>query len=403
MTTFDYFGCTYAINDDNKTVCLINAVQAKGKFFIPSQVEYNGKSYIVTGLQNREEDVYEWVTDNRKKEGGFHKKTAGKDICGPFTDAQWDGVPFPNKQLASVTIPDSVKEFCSCAFRRCHALEEVHFPKSITKIPFRCFSGAIALKHIELHEGITSIEKYAFIGCAALTEITIPSSVKTIDESAFDGNCGLKVVNILNDEGAVIIHPEAFTDRVKINYLGKKGAKKATQAEQKKDATPAKSASIDLEKLIQAALVDGVVTDKERAVLVKKVKEAGGDVDEFEMLLDARIYEAQQKNGKAKSEPAKPKAEPKPAKTASAPKAEPKPAAKLAAKVSGDFKKSAVSGDYTIGITPDNKVVVSKGGTPCDNTMAALREIAAAVGFTIEAKWNTQQTGSKLVDFINGK
>lgn len=53
-----------------------------------------------------------------------------------------------------------------------------------------------------------------------------------------------------------------------------------------------------------AALIDGVVTDKERAILIKKVKEAGGYVDEFEMLLDARIHEAQQKQ--AQQQPAKP-------------------------------------------------------------------------------------------------
>jgi len=37
------------------------------------------------------------------------------------------------------------------------------------------------------------------------------------------------------------------------------------------------------------------------------------------------------------------------------------------------------------------------------NTMQALREIAANVGFEIIEKSNTRQNGSKLVDFINGK
>ncbi|MDD6583042.1 MAG: leucine-rich repeat protein [Bacteroidales bacterium] len=383
MAIFDYFGCLYEINGDGKTVSLRGARNVKGKFFIPSQVENQGKTYTVTSIKTRDEWVYEWKIDKRLKDGGSWADTGNREKAGPFTGSLYSETVTANNNVTSVIIPDTIKELSAGAFRKCYALEEVSMPKSVTKIPFRCFSGAKALKYIELHEGIISIEKLAFFNCAALTEITIPSSVKTIDESAFDGNCGLKVVNILNDEGAVIIHPEAFTDRVKINYLGKKGAKKATQAEQKKDATPAKSASIDLEKLIQAALVDGVVTDKERAVLVKKVKEAGGDVDEFEMLLDARIYEAQQKNGKAKSEPAKPKAEPKPA-----------------AKVSGDFKKSAVSGGYTIGITADNKVVVNKGGKACDNTKGALREISEKVGFEYDPKWNTQQFGSKLIDFL---
>lgn len=154
--------------------------------------------------------------------------------------------------------------------------------------------------------------------CTSLKEITIPSSVKTIDEKAFGDNetckCGLEIVNILNDEGEVVIHPTAFTSRVKINYLGKKKAPKPAAGkvakDEKKETVPAKGASIDLEKLIQAALVDGVVTDKERAILLKKVKEAGGDTDEFEMLLDARIYEAQQKNA-PKKEKETPKAEKK--------------------------------------------------------------------------------------------
>lgn len=67
----------------------------------------------------------------------------------------------------------------------------------------------------------------------------------------------------------------------------------------------------------------------------------------------------------------------------------------------GDFKKSAVSDNYTIGITADNKVVVNKGGKTCDNAKEALREISEKVGFKVDPKWNTQQLGSKLVDFIN--
>ena len=44
-----------------------------------------------------------------------------------------------------------------------------------------------------------------------------------------------------------------------------------------------------IEKLIAIALKDGVVTDKERQILIKKAMEFGIDVDEFEMELDSRI------------------------------------------------------------------------------------------------------------------
>ena len=49
-----------------------------------------------------------------------------------------------------------------------------------------------------------------------------------------------------------------------------------------------------IESLIKAALADGVVTDKEREILIRKAQEEGIDVDEFEMVLDARIVELQQ-------------------------------------------------------------------------------------------------------------
>lgn len=52
--------------------------------------------------------------------------------------------------------------------------------------------------------------------------------------------------------------------------------------------------SPELEKLITIALIDGVITEKEKAVLTKKAMSEGMDADEFEMMLDAYIFEKQQ-------------------------------------------------------------------------------------------------------------
>ena len=46
-----------------------------------------------------------------------------------------------------------------------------------------------------------------------------------------------------------------------------------------------------MEALIAAALVDGVLTDKEKLVLFKKAQSMGIDLDEFEIILNARLYE----------------------------------------------------------------------------------------------------------------
>lgn len=53
-----------------------------------------------------------------------------------------------------------------------------------------------------------------------------------------------------------------------------------------------------LDKLIEMALMDGELTEKEKQVLFKKAEAMGVDLDEFEMVLDAKLYEKQQEGKK---------------------------------------------------------------------------------------------------------
>lgn len=48
-----------------------------------------------------------------------------------------------------------------------------------------------------------------------------------------------------------------------------------------------------LEQLIDAALADGVLTEKEKQILFRKAQSMGIDLDEFEMVLDARLFNLQ--------------------------------------------------------------------------------------------------------------
>ena len=327
-TSFEFYGFYYKIIDESqKEVALIHATNSSERCVIPIRVRYNGVEYTVTALDRyKEAEIY---FDKRKKgsskvyEQIFNSQT--REVVLPKT-IKTISCRFPSS-LETITIPDSVTLIDCCAFLGCSSLKEITIPDSVTSIRYGTFWGCSSLKEITIPDSVTEIGDSAFERCSSLKEITIPDSVIYINSSAFKGCsslkeitipdsvtavandafgdnrdqlCGLEIANILNEEGEVVIHPTAFTNRVKINYLGKKkapkpAAEKVTK-EKKKETVPAKGATIDLEKLIQAALVDGVVTDKERAILIKKVKEAGGDTDEFEMLLDARIYEAQQKN-----------------------------------------------------------------------------------------------------------
>jgi methyl coenzyme M reductase subunit C-like uncharacterized protein (methanogenesis marker protein 7) len=49
----------------------------------------------------------------------------------------------------------------------------------------------------------------------------------------------------------------------------------------------------ELEKLIDLALADGVLTEKEKEILIRKANESGMDMDEFEMVLDGKLHLAQ--------------------------------------------------------------------------------------------------------------
>lgn len=50
----------------------------------------------------------------------------------------------------------------------------------------------------------------------------------------------------------------------------------------------------EMEKLMDLAVADGIITEKERAVLSRKAKELGIDQDEFDMVLEAKLYQRNQ-------------------------------------------------------------------------------------------------------------
>lgn len=59
----------------------------------------------------------------------------------------------------------------------------------------------------------------------------------------------------------------------------------------------------ELENLIEFALADGELTDKEKHVLFKKAQSKGIDLDEFEMVLNARIYKMKQQQNPPQTAP----------------------------------------------------------------------------------------------------
>lgn len=406
MTRFDFFGYTYEVIDETKKevrfLKVVTAGQLKGRVIIPHTLELKGLSYKVTSIGPRQERIYRWFegvreTDKRKKntwkEGQEPKWVPNESECvSPFVYHDGKGKSSDEKlrvdtAITSVVLPDSITYIGEGAFRRCHALKEVNLPKTIRGIGCRAFmdcvslesinlpktitgissyafSNCVSLESISLHEGITFIGSYAFMGCTALKEITIPSSVKTIDDWAFRDSwphkSGLEIVNIMNDEGNVIIHPNAFNPRVKINYLGKNGvAQKSNSSDKTEKAESKAPVSINLDELIKAVIADGTITEKERGVILKKATAAGYDADEVEILLDGKLAEKQNAN-KVETAETKKKAEPEKKKDAPTAKSTAKPAATEGKSSEGTRTKYAVNDTGSYGKGRMVEAVVNK-------------------------------------------
>ena len=191
--------------------------------------------------------------------------------------------------------------------------------------------------------------------------------------------------------------------------LVKPEKKETPQPEQSATAVP--PVTIDLDKLIEAVIADGVITDKERSVIIKKATAAGYDADEVEILLDGKLAEKllQSIPNSPVVEETKPEAKPE-EKTSVI--QEEKPAtdtvksevAKKETSTKSKSKQSSVSyEDYVVTINEDKSISVTLKGDLCDNTKKALREIAELVGFEVDDKWTTRQFGSKLVAFLSEK
>ena len=232
--TFEYFGYTYEILDeDKKEVALIAAPHAPERCVIPEKVSYNNNEYTVTAIDSHKR--LKIFHDKRKKVcevGGNSpfqiniEQTFVKEVVLPQTIKTIKHFGSPNK-IETIIIPNGCITIGSFAFQGCSCLKRITIPDSVISIGDHAFSLCKSLEEVLLSNSITSIRERVFEGCISLKKIVIPSSVKTIGYNADGGGdvdrpCGLKVVDILNEEGKVVVHPEAFTDSVKINYLGKK-------------------------------------------------------------------------------------------------------------------------------------------------------------------------------------
>ncbi len=159
-----------------------------GTVKIPSSVTYDGKKYRVT-------KIGQW--------------------------AFWGC-----KNLASVTIPNSVTEIGDFAFYDCTGLTSVIIPESVTMIGYHAFRGCTGLTSVTISNGVTRIGNCAFMDCTGITSITIPSSVRSIGVYAFDGCSRLASVYV-NMENPITLYSNVFSNIKNATLYVPKGSKSA--------------------------------------------------------------------------------------------------------------------------------------------------------------------------------
>ncbi|MGN0098653.1 MAG: leucine-rich repeat domain-containing protein [Candidatus Methanomethylophilaceae archaeon] len=113
---------------------------------IPSEVEYDGKTYTVAAI----------------------------------ADEAFSGCLF-----LTVSIPDTVRYIGECAFQDTR-ISSVHIPGSMECIGDKAFYGCSALTSADL-DGVKTIGKEAFNSCTSLTEVSFGDDLISIGENAFLG------------------------------------------------------------------------------------------------------------------------------------------------------------------------------------------------------------------------
>ena len=93
---------------------------------------------------------------------------------------------WPQYNITSVTMPDSVTSIGSSAFERCEQMEQITLSASLESIGIQAFLGCKALQSIDLPDSLVTLGGGAFSDCSSLTAVTIPAGVTELAPCVFE-------------------------------------------------------------------------------------------------------------------------------------------------------------------------------------------------------------------------
>ena len=104
-----------------------------------------------------------------------------------ITSISYAGTFQGDKNLVSVTLPESITYLTNYTFEFCSNLTTINLPEGLTSIGQRVFSGCSSLADIKLPDAIISIGQRGFASCTSLTSINLPEGLTDIGEEVFSG------------------------------------------------------------------------------------------------------------------------------------------------------------------------------------------------------------------------
>ena len=107
-----------------------------------------------------------------------------------------------NHYLSSLTIPNSVT-YCGSICNNCVNLKTVRLPESITYISAYSFDNCKSLKSIEIPDGVTYMGESVFRYCSSLESIVLPDNVSFVGDLAFFECTSLETIQLSSSLSAI--------------------------------------------------------------------------------------------------------------------------------------------------------------------------------------------------------
>ena len=154
--------------------------QPIGDIVLPTNVQYDGVTYIVTSIGYGAFYQCSGLTGTLAiPESVTFIEDEAFGVCGNIT---------------SLTIPNSIISIGDWAFSYCSKLNSLTIPNSVISIGEFAFAYSSNIATITIGNSVATIGRHAFSLCSRVTSVFIPNSVTSIGENPFDQCSSLRQI-----------------------------------------------------------------------------------------------------------------------------------------------------------------------------------------------------------------